>query len=383
MQLVESGKVDLDTGVGNYLAIFKGRSSGAITLRQLLSHTSGYSTVQGNSSHGGKSHSKDSLSDLVARAAQLDPAYPPGERWEYSNLNYQILGAVIEAVSGQYYSSYVQDNILNPLGMKHSFVSDGRAPGKVAVGHRPWFGGKTPYIMDRTEPSGAPAGGIFASANDLALYLAMMLDGEDDIISAPSKAQMLRPASKASPFYGFGWFVDVEAGSAYHSGLVPGTETLATLLPSTGKGAVVLVNANGGIGFGENLQLRNGITATALGLEYSGEGSRLWPKFTYLMVMSLPFVFLASLVWAWFARERLRAKIGMSGLLSLWFPLVATGVMAGVLIILVPRMFGGSIGTLLLYVPDFAFAMVATAIFGPLWAVFRLFMAYSDKFGAT
>ena len=52
MQLAQSGTVDLDAGVGTYLDAFRGRASGSITLRQLLSHTSGYSTVQGNSRHG-------------------------------------------------------------------------------------------------------------------------------------------------------------------------------------------------------------------------------------------------------------------------------------------------------------------------------------------
>ena len=62
MQLVEAGKVDLDTGISHYLDVFAGRSSGAITIRQLLSHTSGYSTLQGNETHADLTGSKDELS---------------------------------------------------------------------------------------------------------------------------------------------------------------------------------------------------------------------------------------------------------------------------------------------------------------------------------
>ena len=379
MQLVEAGQIDLDAGVATYLDVFRGRPSGAITIRKLLSHTSGYSTVQGNSMHEDKTLSEQGLADHVARIAGWEPAYLPGERWEYSNANYQVLGAVIEAVSGQDYASYVQANILIPLGMSNSFVSDGREPGQIAVGHRPWFGGNRAYETGRTERANAPAGGIFASANDLALYLAMMVNGKDDIISAASKAAMLRPASEVSPFYGLGWFIDDEARTAYHSGLVPGTETLATLAPAQHKGVVVLVNSNSGIGFGENLQLRNGVTARALGLEYSGEGSRFWQKVTYMMVVLLPVFYLASMVWAWLSRKKLRAKSGAAGLFSLWFPLLAMTVMAGVLMILIPQIFGGSIGLLLLLQPDFAWAMVAAAVIGPLWAIFRLSVAYYGK----
>lgn len=379
MQLAEAGKVDLDAGVSTYLDVFRGRPSGAVTVRQFLSHTSGYSTVQGNSMLDDEPPSERALDERVALVAEWEPAYRPGERWEYSNANYQVLGAVIEAVSGQDYASYVQANILTPLGMRNSFVSDGREPGQIAIGHRPWFGGSRTYETGRTGRANTPAGGIFASANDLAFYLAMMVNGKDDIISAASKAAMLRPASKASPFYGLGWFIDNEARTAYHSGLVPGTETLATLALARHKGVVVLVNSNSGIGFGENLQLRNGITAMALRLEYSGEGSRFWQKATYLMVLLLPLFYLASMVWAWLSREKLRAKSGVAGLFSLWFPLVAMTVMAAVLMILIPRIFGGSIGLLLILQPDFAWAMVAAAIIGPLWAVFRLSIVYLGR----
>ena len=51
----------------------------------------------------------------------------------------------------------------------------------------------------------APAGGVVASANDLGRYLLMMMNGEDDVLSAEGKALMVRPANSASPFYGLGW----------------------------------------------------------------------------------------------------------------------------------------------------------------------------------
>lgn len=379
MQLVEEGRIDLDADLETYLDAFRGRPSGAITPRQLLSHTSGYSTVQGNSMHGDRSANEGGLGDYVLRIAQWDTVHNPGTVWEYSNANYQVLGALIEEISGEDYASYVESRILVPLAMANSSVSDGASTGEMAVGHRPWFGGQRPYRTGLTQRAIAPAGGIIASANDMALYLAMMMNEEGDIISAASKAEMLRPAGEASPFYGLGWLIDTEAGTAYHSGLVPGAEASATLSPAERKGVVVLVNANGGIGFGENLQLRNGITAKALGLEYSGEGSRFWPKMTYLMVVLLPVCFLASIIWAWVVRKKLSAKSGASGLFSLWFPLVAMLALAGVLMILIPQMFGGSIDTLLLYQPDFARAMVAAAITGPLWAIFRLVVAYRGR----
>ena len=210
------------------------------------------------------------LAGRVDGLAEVNPAYTPGERWEYSNTNYQILGRVIEVVSGQDYQTYVADNILEPVGMADSFVSDGEIHESMATGHRPWFGAKRPLATNATDRETAPQGGIVASANDLARYMQMMMNGEDDVLSAEGKAQMTRPASSASPFYGFGWYLDSGRGSVWHSGLTPGFEALATLVPSERKGVVVLVNANSGLGFGETTQLSYGITATALGLDYDG-----------------------------------------------------------------------------------------------------------------
>ena len=208
MQLVEAGKIDLDTEVSHYLDGFSGQPAGAITIRQLLSHTSGFSTLQGNASHTDSAGGKDELARRVDQLAEVTPAYEPDERWEYSNANYQILGRLIEVVSGQEFQAYVTTNILEPVGMEHSFVADGEIHESMATGHTPWFGTKRPLPDNTTDRGTAPQGGIIASANDLARYMQMMMNGEDDVLSAEGKALMMRPASETSPFYGFGWFVD-------------------------------------------------------------------------------------------------------------------------------------------------------------------------------
>lgn len=377
MQLVEAGKVDLDTGISHYLDVFSGPSSGAITIRQLLSHTSGYSTLQGNQTPTDLTQSNDVLARQVKRIAQWPPAYEPGTKWEYSNANYEILGALIERVSGQEFARYIETMILRPIGMAHSFVGDGKSHDAMATGHRPWFGTKRPIAGSMTDRGTAPQGGVIASTSDLARYLAIMMDGQDDIISAKGKAAMMHPASAVSPFYGFGWFVDTGKGTVYHSGTTPGIETLATMVPAEKKGVVVLVNAGSGIGFGETMELRNGISARALGLDYAGEGSRWQQKALFVGLTLLPLVFLSSMIWAWFHRDALRAKSGPSGLFSLWFPLLTTLGMAWTFFYLIPHLFGVSIGTLRLFQPDLALTMAANVVTGVMWAFFRLGVAYS------
>jgi CubicO group peptidase (beta-lactamase class C family) len=384
MQLVESGRVDLDAGISQYLEVFSGRPADAVTVRQLLSHTSGFSTLQGNSSHVDAAGSEDELARRVEGIAGLTPAYPPGERWEYSNANYLVLGRLVEVVSGQDYQSYLTANVLEPIGMTNSFVSDGEVHESMAAGHTPWFWTKRPLPENTTSRGMAPAGGVVASANDLARYLAVMMNGQDDVLSAEGKAQMMRPAGGAATFYGFGWFVDSGHRTVWHSGSTPGVETLATMMPSQDAGVVVLVNGGSGVGFGETAQLRNGITARALGLDYDGEGSRLSQRALFLGLVLLPIFYLVSVAWAWGHRTAIRAKRhgGFAGLFSLWFPLLTTIVAAWVVVFLVPNLMGAPITTISLFQPDMGLALVATAVTGVLWAVFRLGVAYTGRTSA-
>ncbi|WP_299443845.1 serine hydrolase [uncultured Phycicoccus sp.] len=380
MQLVEAGKVDLDARLSRYLDVFADRPAGAITVRQLLSHTSGYSTVQGNASHADVTPGQDELARRVDHLADVAPANPPDEQWEYSNTNYEILGRLVEVVSGREYQAYVAEAILEPVGMANSFVADGEIHEAMATGHTPWFGTKRPLPGNRTSRGSAPQGGVVASANDLARYLRMMMNGQDDVLSAGGKSLMMRPASAMSPFYGLGWRVDPGTGAVWHDGVSPGVETLASMLPTEKTAAVVLVNGGSGFGFGETGHLRSGIAARALGLD-DDNGSAWSRQAFFLSLVVMPITYLLSMAWAWRRRSQIRAKVtgGFSGLFSLWFPLLTTLVAAWVLVGLVPSLFGTPLGTLRLFAPDLVVVLVASAVTGVLWAAFRLWVAYADR----
>lgn len=377
MQLVEAGRLGLDDPVSAHIEAFSGGAASNVTLRQLLNHTSGYSTVQGNSHHGEANASQLGLLEYAGQLALVAPARAPGASWEYSNANYQILGAVIEQASGESYADYVEIHIFKPLGMTDSQVVIGSNPSSMATGHRPWFGGVRATAGGKGFLINAPAGGIVASARDMGRYLAMWLNGEDDVISASAKTRMMEPSGPSSPRYGLGWSIDPERGTVYHTGLVPGAEALATLVPGEGKAVAVMVNANGGLGFADTWYLIGGTGARALDKAHHDDGSRLGPKVAYLSIALLPPLFLLLAFVSWKGRSALRAKrASMQGKLSLWFPLLGMVGLAWFLIIMLPQMFGGSIATLQLYQPDFAWCLIVAAILAPAWAVHRLALAY-------
>lgn len=382
MQLVEAEKLTLEDRVSQHLSGFTNSSAHGVTVRQLLNHTSGYSTVQGNSRMGDAEASQLGLGKYAEQLGQIGPVNAPGVVWEYSNANYQILGAVIEQASGQRYADYIERRIFKPLGMRNSSVLIESYPADMVTGHRPWFGSVRAYDGDEGYSINAPAGGIVATAEDMGRYLAMWLNGEDDVVSASTKAKMMTASGPASPSYGLGWSIDNESGSVYHTGLVPGAEALISIKPAEKKGVVVLVNANGGLGFADIWYLIGGVEARALGEPHDDDGSRWGSKIAYLSIVILPPLFLLFAIVSWRRRSSLVAKTeSMSGKLSLWLPLFAMLALAWFMIWPLPRIFGGTIATLQLYQPDFAWCLIATAILAPIWALLRLALAYSNSRG--
>lgn len=381
LQLIESGDIELDGKLASYLDVFEGRPGGAITLRQLLAHTSGYSTLQGNETAVDSPASEDALIRQAALIASWAPDYAPGSRWDYSNANYVLLGAVIEAVSDLKYDQYVEAMILQPIGMKNSFVSDGGIYDHIAIGHKPWFGRKRPTKVYQTKTSraSAPGGGIIASAHDLSLYLGMLLNGEDDVISAENKKLMMSPASAQAPFYGLGWMLNPQNGTAYHTGTNPGFETIAIMVPSERKAVIVLVNAGSGMGFGETGNLINGVSARALGWDFVRDQSAWGRKSLFLTFALLPLLFGGGALQVWFQRQGLRAKSGAFGMFSLWFPLFMTLALAWISISLIPNMFGVSLRSLGVFSPDLSIALLTTGLAGVVWAALRLCVYYSAK----
>lgn len=87
------------------------------------------------------------------------------------------------------------------------------------------------------------------------------------------------------------------------------------------------------------------------------------------------------MIWAWRHRVELRAKSGAAGLFSLWFPLFTTLAAAWAILDLVPRLVGSPLRTISLFQPDLGVVLVAAAVTGVLWAVFRLGVAYTARLG--
>jgi CubicO group peptidase (beta-lactamase class C family) len=145
MQLVEAGKIQLDAPVQHYLPWFRVADPAAsthITVRNLLNQTSGIPTSAGVAF---LAESPGTLEQQVRNLAQVALTQPVGKTFQYSNSNYATLGLIVEAVSGQSYGGYIQQHILDPLQMKHSYYTEQAArQSGLAQGYHWLFGYPVP-----------------------------------------------------------------------------------------------------------------------------------------------------------------------------------------------------------------------------------------------
>ena len=149
MQLVESGRVDLDAPVQRYLPDFRVKDEAAsaqITVRHLLHHTSGLPEETAYGSMLSTDIGDEALSDRVGELGEVELRHGVGSVFEYTDANYDMLGLLVQTVSGQSFESYIAENIFEPLDMRHSYTdqSDARLDG-LATGHRSWFGYPRPF----------------------------------------------------------------------------------------------------------------------------------------------------------------------------------------------------------------------------------------------
>jgi CubicO group peptidase (beta-lactamase class C family) len=177
--LVEEGRLGLDDRVGDHLDSFDNERSGRITVRHLLTHRSGF--AQGTEPPGYTSRS--TLREAVDLLGRAGPDVPPGERFIYSNLNSEILGAVVEEIAGEPVDRFLESRVLSPLvmGETHTRLEPGSPrTAHVASSYRRW--GDAPWerywspARAGAEAWFNPAGDLLGTAVDYAKFLAAWID---------------------------------------------------------------------------------------------------------------------------------------------------------------------------------------------------------------
>ncbi len=179
MMLAEAGKVSLDDPLSAYVPEFKGEWRDAITIRRLLTHTSGLPQDVGPEILAAFTPGSGTAALLknYYRSAQ---AVPVGSKVEYSNVGYGMLGLVIEAASGQSYPAFLRERLFAPAGMSDAYLAPPESvyPRIAHVDGVSDPGGQyerynSRYARTLTDPGGS----VIATAADVATFYQMFLDG--------------------------------------------------------------------------------------------------------------------------------------------------------------------------------------------------------------
>ena len=252
LQLVEAGRVELDAPVQRYLPDFRladEAASSRITVRHLLHHTSGIPVTACDTRVGA-----ETLAQYVAELRTVALAAEPGARHSYCSGNYNVLGRVIEVVSGQSFGEYMQRQVFAPLDMRHSYTSEPEAEQAGLAQSYRWLFGLAVPARYHLEPSQLPSGYLIASAEDLTHFLVAQLNGgrygATSVLSPAGIAAMQAPGVPIGPGrgeYGLGWQTGPLGGvpAVHHAGAHAYARTFLFMQPETRRGAVLLLNSQG------------------------------------------------------------------------------------------------------------------------------------------
>ncbi|MEM7369064.1 MAG: serine hydrolase domain-containing protein [Bacteroidota bacterium] len=250
MHMVENGDLDLDVPIQTYLPDFPPKSEGDITIRHLLSHTSGIKTYRGLENRPTTEYPSLLEGTKVFRNRGLRST--PGTEYFYSSYGYTVLGAILEEVSGMSYQAYMDQYIWQAAGMMYTSteVFGQTYPNKAKLYKKVKRGFRTDKETNLSIKY--PAGGVHSTVGDLLRFAQAIMHHR--LISKKSQDQMLIAPileEEAKLSYGLGWIIaqdDILGPVQYHDGHQSGTSTILLLFPERKAAIAVLANSSRSMG---------------------------------------------------------------------------------------------------------------------------------------
>ncbi|WP_158549380.1 serine hydrolase domain-containing protein [Lysobacter silvisoli] len=244
LKLVEAGKVGLDDPLSKYLPDYP--NGAKITVRQLLNHTSGVKSYTGIPGvMAGPIRMDLSTAQLIDTFEHLPVDFAPGEKWAYNNSGYVLVGAVIEAASGQPWHEYLQQALFQPLGLQHTRWGDDHAliPGQVQ-GYTLSHGAPAPAnYASMSQPHAA--GALVSTVDDLLRWNRALHEGK--VLRSDLYTAMITPEGAAkAEHYGYGIeHAGFRNGDALaHSGGIFGFLSFLIYVPGSDVSVAIVQNSD-------------------------------------------------------------------------------------------------------------------------------------------
>jgi CubicO group peptidase (beta-lactamase class C family) len=259
MQLVEEGALGLDDPVAGHLRsvrVASPRGTPPMTVRHVLTHTSGIGEVRGWSDLGRRviglgskaGEPPPALSEYYRRGVRAEVA--PGTKWAYANHGFALLGLLVEELRGRPFGGVMRERIFDPLGMEHTdFTRSDRVRHRLAVGYGLRRARMKP--VPDLEIAVVPAGACYSCAEDMARYVGALLAGGEPLVRPETLELMLVPQGVPGdrlPGMGLSFFVERIGGhrAAGHDGGWPGFVSAMLFAPDDGTGVVAFTNTTTG-----------------------------------------------------------------------------------------------------------------------------------------
>ncbi len=249
MQLVEQGKISLDDRLSVDLPDYPNKEvSQKITIRQLLSHTSGLADFFGRQFADSNMSRFDTLESLLPLFVDKPLQFEPGTKWSYSNAGFIVLGLVIQRVSGQSYYDYVREHVYKPAGMVNTdnWPADADVPNR-AVGYT--YAGQPEHAPRKSNifmlQRGGSAGGGYSTVEDL-FHFAEALESHK--LLSKNDTELLTTGQFATHHedarYGLGFEETLINGVRIvgHSGGGPGIQCILDVYPNDGYIVAIMTN---------------------------------------------------------------------------------------------------------------------------------------------
>jgi CubicO group peptidase (beta-lactamase class C family) len=287
LQLVQAGKLKLTDTVGSIVKDYPavGRD---LTVHQLLTHTAGLKNLSRLPEFRENKPKDATLAEMVALFSALPLEFKPGRQFRYSNSNYVLLTALIEAVSKQSYADYLQQHVFTPLGMSNSgYDSTSKILPNRASGYEQGPQGLVnARSISMTRPQGA--GALYSTVDDLNLWDQALYT--DKLVKQPLLQQSFvrHKALDGTPQpYGYGWMMaDWEAvPTQEHSGGIEGFSSYIIRIPSEQIYVTVLANS----AEADTYSLAVKLAAIAMGKPFDPKAIRLDPQRLKLLSGSYQF----------------------------------------------------------------------------------------------
>ena len=397
-QLVEAGQLEIETPVAEILDWFPYTD---IQVSHLLYQTGGFTTTSGTSYLAEGLRDDGALEDAMRRVVfNYPPVREPGVQFEYSNTNYDLLGLIVQIVSGQPYEGYVQGNIFAPLGMTNSYTSleDAQAGG-ISQGYTPIFDQMRPVDSVYSRGHIASAG-LISTAEDMTRYHIALLNGgryQDTSVLSPEGVLALHTPGQMTDRwngYGMGWWrypfwAGVEDSGVYageypyvleHTGTANNYISYQYLVPARQLGIVVLINSYDATRESLYFNLPNGIAELLSGY---ADATALSAREDFLTQNGLVVMRVLLAVWIvmallalrkiiiWWRDPTARPRSGLRRLAAIAIPVLLDVAVLVLVLVILPPSTDSTLDSILAYIPESQILVFGLIGLAAVWGVVR------------